>query len=84
MKSDLVNCTKMTVCKFACSDHNINRTLITDKLIKLLYNFLSESDQTSPATPTVVQPDRVAVVDPECVGVENILGRTQAWVLIII
>ena len=62
---------------FACSDQNINRTLMTDKLIKLLYNFLSESDQPSQTTPALLQPDRVAVVDPDCVGVSNILGRTQ-------
>ena len=48
--------------------------MITDKLIKLLYNFLSEQEKPDKFEPAVVE-TRKKVVRPECVSGGNILGN---------
>ena len=49
-------------------------TLVTDKLVQILYNFLNEKKFGGPSAP-VTKKTREKVVDPKCVDAPQILGE---------
>ena len=59
---------------FPASNMTNTNTLVTDKLVQILYNFLNEKKMSAKSAPALVK-KKVKVIKPECANPPQILGR---------